>query len=136
LSAEGISQIKECRVRTVSSKGKLTVKDKLIGRRSAEESTFLEDIILFIVHSGAKGEEELLSCERLRGTRLALSSRAVREELTTTVKEEGLPELYLYFSSHSLRKSAITHTRNHALAGKRGRSTGERELRSGVHSHE
>lgn len=33
----------------------------------------------------------------------------MRDELKTTVREEGLPELY--FSSHSLRKGAITHMR-------------------------
>jgi hypothetical protein len=108
-SAEGMSQITACRVRTVSSKGKLTVKDKLVGRRSTEESIFLDDIIMFIAHSGARGDEELLSCDRPDGKRLALSSRAVRDMLKTTVREEGLPELY--FSSHSLRKGAITHMR-------------------------
>ena len=109
LSVEGMGQIIECRVRTVSSKGKLTVKDKLIARRSVEESTFLDDIAMFVVRSGAKGEEEMLSCERPDGTRLILSSRAVRDELKRTVKDEGLPPLY--FSSHSLRKGAITHMR-------------------------
>jgi hypothetical protein len=34
----------ECRVRTVSSKGKVAVKPKLIGRRSPEESEFLDDL--------------------------------------------------------------------------------------------
>jgi hypothetical protein len=99
----------ECQVRTVSSKGKLTVKDKLIGRRSPEESNFLDDIIAFIVHSGARGDEELLSCESPNGVRIALSSRAVRDELKTTVRDEGLPDLY--FSAHSLWKGAITHMR-------------------------
>ena len=109
LSADGLSQITECRVRTVSSKGKLTVKDKLIGRRSPEETAFLDDILMFVAHSGARGHEELLSCVRPDGSRLVLSSRAVRDELKSTVKDEGLPELY--FSSHSLRKGAITHMR-------------------------
>jgi hypothetical protein len=116
-SVEGMSQITECRVRTVSSKGKLTVKDKLVERRSLEESKFLDDIITFIVHSGARGDEELSSCERPNGTRIALSSRAVRDELKATVRDEGLPELY--FSSHSLRKGAITHMR--ALGASEGR---------------
>jgi hypothetical protein len=65
------------------------------------------DIVMFVVHSGARGDEELMRCERPDGSRLVLSSRAVRDELKATVKEEGLPELY--FSSHSLRKGAITH---------------------------
>jgi hypothetical protein len=107
LSAEGMGQITECRVRAVSSKGKLNVKDKLVGRRSTEESIFLDDIIMFIAHSGARSDEELLSCYRPDGKRMALSSRAVQDELKTTVREEGLPESC--FSSHSLRKGAITH---------------------------
>jgi hypothetical protein len=108
-SAAGMLQIIECRVRTVSSKRKLTVKDKLVGRRSPEEITFLDDIVMFVVHSGARGDEELMSCERPDESRLVLSSRAVRDELKVTVKEEGLPELY--FSSHTLSKGAITHMR-------------------------
>ena len=109
LTTDGIKQITACRVRPLSSKAKLTVKDKLVGRRSPEETAFLDDIVMFVVHSGAKGDEELLSCSRPDGSRLVLSSRAVRDELKTTVKDEGLPELY--FSSHSLRKGAITHMR-------------------------
>ena len=40
------------------SKGKITTKAKLIGRRSATESDFLSDLIEFVVHAGAKGDEE------------------------------------------------------------------------------
>jgi hypothetical protein len=108
-SAEGMSQISECRVRTILSTGKLAVKDKPVGRRSVKESTILDDIIMFIVHSGARRDEELLSCERPDGSRIALSSRSARDELKATVRDEGLPDLY--FSSHLLRKRAITHVR-------------------------
>ena len=76
---------------------------------SPEETALLDDTVMFVVHSGAKGDEEFLSCFRPDGSRLVLSSRAVRDELKPTVKNEGLPELY--FSSHSLRKGAITHLR-------------------------
>jgi hypothetical protein len=80
-----------------------------IGRQEVSGGDILPNIVMFVVHSGAKGDEELLSCFRPDGSRLVLSSRAVRDELKTTVKDEGLPELY--FSSHSLRKGAITHMR-------------------------
>jgi hypothetical protein len=99
----------ECRVRTVTTKGKVTVKDKLIGRRSAEEAIFLEEAFEFVARSDAAGDEEMLSCARLDGSRLALRSRAVREELKRTCESESLPPTY--FSSHSLRKGAITHMR-------------------------
>ena len=108
-SAKGMKQITECRVRTVTSKGKVTVKDKLVARRSPEEALFLEDIVGFLVNSGAAGEEEMLSCRRPDGSRLALRSRAVRDELKRTCERNGLPPTY--FSSHSLRKGAITHMR-------------------------
>ena len=109
LSAEGLKQIAECRVRMVTSKGKVTVKDKLIARRSPEEAELLEDIVGFVVNSGARGEEEMLSCRRPDGSRLALRSRAIRDELKRTCQSNGLPPTY--FSSHSLRKGAITHMR-------------------------
>ena len=86
--------------------------DKLVGR-SLEETAFLNDIVMFVVHSGAKGEGELLSCVRSRGSRLVLSSMAVCDVLKTTVKNERLPELY--FSSHSLRKGPITRMRTRTL---------------------
>jgi hypothetical protein len=79
----------------------------LIGRGSPEVTAFPDDIVMFVVHSGAKGDEEFLSCVRPDGSRLVLSSRAVRDELKTTVKNEGLPELY--FNSHSLRRGPNAH---------------------------
>ena len=85
------------------------MKDKLVGRRSLEETAFLNDFVMFVVHSGAKGDEELLSCVRPDGSGLVLSCMAVCDLLKTTVKNERLPELY--FSSHSLRKGPITHMR-------------------------
>jgi hypothetical protein len=109
LTSEGMNRVKECRVRTVTTKGKITAKDKLIRRRSEEESGFLDEIVEFVARSGAAGDEELLSCTRPDGSRMALRSRTVREELKRTCEGEGLPANY--FSSHSLRKGAITHMR-------------------------
>jgi hypothetical protein len=43
-SIEGRRSILECRVRAVTSKGKVMVKPKLIGRRSPEETTFLDNL--------------------------------------------------------------------------------------------
>jgi hypothetical protein len=51
-------QITECRVRTVSSKGKLKVKETLHCRKSPAETTFLDDILMFVVRCGASGVEE------------------------------------------------------------------------------
>ena len=102
----GTLQIAEFRVQGTSTKGKVINKAKLVSRRSPEESEFLDDIIHFVVKSGAGGTEELLSCHRLSGKRVHLRARTVREELKKTCSLNGLPPSY--FSSHSLRKGAIT----------------------------
>jgi integrase len=92
-----------------SSKGKVPVKPKLIARRSPEEAQFLEDIASYVARSGATGRDELFSFRKEDGTKVPLRSRTVREELKRTCESNGLPPAY--FSSHSLRKGAITHMR-------------------------
>ena len=108
-AGEGYSQIVQCRVLGASTKGKATVKAKLIGRRSPEESEFMDDLIDFIVHARSKGDEELFSFRKEDGSRTVLKARTVREELKDTCRKNGLPPNY--FSAHSLRKGAITHMR-------------------------
>lgn len=132
LSAEGLKQIAECRFRTVTSERKVTVKDKLIARRSPEEAEFLEDIVKFVVNGGARGEEEMLSCCRPDGSRLALRSRTIRDKLKRTCQSNGLPSTN--FRSHSLRKGAITHMRT--LGGKRGQPQEQRKLYPRIPSNE
>jgi hypothetical protein len=58
-SVEGRLPILECRVRTVSSKGKVVVKPKLIARRSPVEAEFLDDLAAWIIHGGASGTDEV-----------------------------------------------------------------------------
>ena len=67
LSKRGRSQVVECRVRTVTTKGKVTVKDKLIGSMSADEAIFLEEVV--VARSGAAGDEEMLALRIVRGWR-------------------------------------------------------------------
>jgi integrase len=95
----------ECRVRTVSSKGK----PKLIARRSPEEAEFLDDLAAWIIHSGASASDEVFSFRRRDGTLVRLTGRLVRDEIKKTYASSGLPPDY--FSAHSLRKGAITHMR-------------------------
>jgi integrase len=104
-----MKRAKECWVRTVTTKGKITAEDKLIGRRSEEEAGFLDEVVEFVTRSGAAGDEEMFCSTRPDGSRMSLRSRTVREELKRTCEGEGLPPTT--FSSHSLRKGAITHMR-------------------------
>jgi hypothetical protein len=96
-------------VKTVSSKAKVVVKPKLIGRRSLEEAAFLDDLASWLIHSGNVGSDEVFSFHRQDGTVAVLTGRTVREELKKTCEVNGLPASY--FSSHSLRKGGITHMR-------------------------
>ena len=105
----GQTRVVECRVLAASSKGKIPVKPKYLGRRSPSESQFLEDLVDFMVCSGTRGAEELLSYRKCDGRRVILSGSAVREELKNTCRQHGLPPDL--FSSHSLRKGTITHMR-------------------------
>ena len=108
-SVSGRRSIVECRVKTVTSKAKTVVKPKLIGRRSVEEAAFLDDLASWLIHSGAAGTDEAFSYRRVDGGIAVLTGRTIREELKRTCEENELPATY--FSSHSLRKGAITHMR-------------------------
>ena len=107
IAGEGYKNVSFCFVRGVTTKSKITVKAKALSRRSPEESLFMDDLIQFIIHAKALGSEELLSFRKANGDRVVLSGRSVRDEVKSTCKTFGLdPE---YFSSHSLRKGAVTH---------------------------
>jgi hypothetical protein len=108
-SVEGRQSLVECRVRTVSSKGKVVVKPKLIARRSPEEAEFLDDLAAWITYSGTAGTDEVFSFRRRDGNLVHLTGRSVRDEIKKTCASNGLPPDY--FSAHSLRKGAITHMR-------------------------
>ena len=60
----------------------------------------------FMVHSGSVGTDELFSFRCDEGPRVKLRSRDVRDALKRACEENGLDPNY--FSSHSLRKGAIT----------------------------
>lgn len=109
-AGEGFKNVSECNIKGVTTKGKVTIKAKLVARRSPEESLFLDDLIRFVVHAKALGTEELFSFRKANGDRVVLTGRGVRDEVKNTCALYGLnPE---YFSAHSLRKGAITHMRS------------------------
>jgi hypothetical protein len=106
---EGRQSHVECRVRTVSSKGKVVVKPNLIARRSPEEAEFLDDLAAWITYSGTTGIDEVFGFRKRDGNLVHLTGRSVRDEIKKTCTSNGLPPDY--FSAHSQRKGAITHLR-------------------------
>ena len=107
------SQILGFRVLTASQKTGAPVKAKTVGRRSSEESQFLEDLVTFMAYSKVMPSDELFCryIERQSGIvdRKRLQGRMVREAVKGVCRDAGLPEDY--FSSHSLRKAATTQMR-------------------------
>lgn len=101
--------ITECSVMAVSSKGKEVIKPKVIGSRSREERQFLMDLVEFLAHSGTNGDDELFSARAGEEKFFVLSARKVRDLIKQTCVRHGLPPAK--FSSHSLRKGAISDMR-------------------------
>jgi hypothetical protein len=72
--------------------------------------------------SSAAGDEEMLSCARPDGSRLALRSRTVREELKRTCEVDGLPPSH--FSTDFSRRGAVTRIRGLGASGDDRRDRG------------
>ena len=85
------------------------VKPKLIGRRSPEESEFLDDLAAWVTYNGTAGKDEAFSYRKEDGNMVYLTGRKVRDGIKKICTSNGL--LPDFFSAHSLRKGAITHMR-------------------------
>ena len=103
--------IEECNVLAVSSKGKEVIKPTVIGKCSFEERQFLMDLVEFVTQSETRGEDELFSARTTEGGEkfFVLTARKVRDLIKETCVRHGLPPAR--FSSHSLRKGAISDMR-------------------------
>ena len=89
----------------------IDVDTKVIEKRSFEERQFLIDLVEFVAQSETRGEDELFSA-RTTGCGekfFVLTARKVRDLIKETCVRHGLPPAR--FSSHSLRKGAISDMR-------------------------
>ena len=86
------------RVLTASQKTGAPVKAKTVGRRSVEESQFLDDLVTFIAFSKVLPSDELFCryLERKSGTvdRKRLQGRMVRETVKGVCRDAGLSADY------------------------------------------
>ena len=102
-----------CWVKAASQKTGTALKMKLIGRRTPEESQFLDDLICWVTHSQVTETDRLFSryiqLRSGRRSKKELSARMIRDQIKATCIIEKLPAEH--FSSHSLRKAATTHMR-------------------------
>lgn len=80
---------------------------KTISRESEEESTVLDDLCLWVVHSKVQEEDELLTRYSDTGRRKVVIRKDVRNAIKSAVKGVGLPPKH--FSTKSLRSGFGTH---------------------------
>ena len=75
---------------------------------------FSKKLATFIVKSGALGNDKLFSVRSPTDNKLALTSRAGRDQIKKTCRRLGLPSDH--FSSHSLFKGAVTQMRVNGMS--------------------
>ena len=80
---------------------------KHLARRSAVEEIVLNDLLHWILHSGVKGDDELLSRYCDKGRKKTVIRKDVRYAIKDTVLEMGLPPNS--FSNKSLRSGFSSH---------------------------
>ena len=73
------------------------------------EGHLLSDLVLFLSNGSAQGQDELFCCRMSGGARLILRGHAVWDAIKITCDLNDLPRDI--FSSHSLRKGAISDMR-------------------------
>ena len=69
----------------------------------------MDDLVYFMMMSGAYGTDPLFSFRVGTGPKVALTGFAVRHEVKSAITRQGLPSEH--FSAHSLRKGGITQMR-------------------------
>ena len=80
---------------------------KTLGRNSEVESTVLDDLLLWMQHSGVQESDELLTRYSATGSRKVVIRKDVRAAIKEAVSSMGLPAKY--FSTKSLRSGSGTH---------------------------
>jgi integrase len=100
-----------CDVQASSHKMGSLKKAKCIGRRSKEESQWLDDLIEWTIKADLIGTDPLFSrpSEHPPGSRKFLTGKMIRTAVKVAVASAGLPPIF--FSGHSLRKAMYTHMR-------------------------
>ena len=111
LAKQKLDNVLMCDVQASSHKMGSLQKTKCIGRRSAEESQWLDDLIQWTVKADLAGSDPLFSrpSESPPGSRKFLTGKMVRTAIKNAVASVGLPPIF--FSDHSLRKAMYTHIR-------------------------
>ena len=109
-----LKDIVACEVEASSHKGGALSKKKIIGRRSDEESQWLNDLVEWLSRSKLKAEDQIFSRYQAKTAggkvqRKCLTAGMIRKAVKEMATVAGLPAER--FSSHSLRKGGMTQMR-------------------------
>lgn len=114
LLSDRTCQVLVCEVEASSHKGGALSKKKVIGRRSPEESQWLDDLIEWLSNAKVKADDQIFT--RYKSKTLGgkvfmkrLSAEMVRLGVKDMALAAGLPPDR--FSSHSLRKGGMSQMR-------------------------
>lgn len=107
-------QIVACEVEASTHKGGALSKKKLIGRRSSEESQWLDDLVVWLVYSKLAAEDLIFTRYKAKTVggkvfKKRLSAEMVRGAVKGMAINAGFPPDR--FSAHSLRKGGMSQMR-------------------------
>jgi hypothetical protein len=114
LEANSGSMVVACEVEASSHKGGALSKKKLIGRRSKEESQWLDDLVEWLVNGKLAAEDLVFTRYKAKSAggkifRKRLSAEMIRSAVKVMAEVANLPPER--FSAHSLRKGGISQMR-------------------------
>ena len=109
-----LKDVVACEVEASSHKGGALSKKKVIGRRSDEESQWLNDLVEWLSKSKLKAEDQIFTryaAKTVGGKvqRKRLTAEMIRKAVKGMATSVGLPTVR--FSSHSLRKGGMSQIR-------------------------
>ena len=114
VSEESKSDIIACEVEASSHKGGALNKKKVIGRRSEQESQWLDDLVSWLLMTKLKAEDQIFTRYKSKTVggkvfKRRLSAEMIRNAVKDMARAAGLP--LDRFSSHSLRKGGMSQMR-------------------------
>ena len=95
---------------------------KTLSRRTEVESTVLDDLLLWFLHSQVQEADELLTRYSVTGSRKVVIRKDVRKAIKSAVEGAGLPPLN--FSTKSLRSGFGTHVTANGMGSDEMKSRG------------
>lgn len=114
VSEDSKCNVLACEVEASTHKGGALSKKKVIGRRSEQESQWLDDLVTWLIRAGLEAEDQIFTRYKSKTAegkvfKRRLSAEMIRNAVKDMATVAGLP--VDRFSSHSLRKGGMSQMR-------------------------